>query len=72
MSIQIPKQQEVVHEAMQVLRQHLPPSKVALVISMWFAEGGDYLKTREELFAGETVASLAAKIQAFQAQTQTE
>jgi len=66
MSIQLPRQQEVVEEAMQVLWQHLPSSKVALVISMWFAEGGDYLKTREELFAGETVVSLASKIQEFQ------
>lgn len=72
MSIQLPRQQEVVEEAMQVLWQHLPPSKVALVISMWFAEGGDYLKTREELFAGETVETLASRIQAFQGQPKRE
>ncbi|PSB18638.1 hypothetical protein C7B76_08110 [filamentous cyanobacterium CCP2] len=66
MSIKIPRQQEIIEEAMQVLWQHLPPSKVSLVISMWFAEGGDYLKMREELFEGETVESLAAKIQPFQ------
>jgi hypothetical protein len=69
MNIQIPKQQEVMSDAMQVLWQHLPPSKVALVISMWFSEDGDYLKVRDELFAGETVESLASKIQAFQTST---
>lgn len=48
----------------------MPASKVALVISMWFSEGGDYLKTRDELFEGETVESLAAKIRAFREQGQ--
>lgn len=70
MNIQIPRQQEVVGEAIQVLWQHMPVSKVALVISMWFSEGGDYLKTRDELFEGETVESLVAKIQAFREQPQ--
>ncbi len=48
----------------------LPPSKVALVISMGFLEGGDHLRMRDELFEGETVESLAAKIQAFRGQQQ--
>lgn len=65
MSLKVPRHQEVVAEAMQVLWNNLPPSKMALIISMWFVEGGDYLKMREELFAGETVASLASKIQEF-------
>ena len=51
-----------------MLWQHMRPSKVALVIAMGFSEGGDYLKTRNELFKGETVESLAAKIRAFQEQ----
>ena len=53
MSILIPRQQEVLEEAAQVLWQHMPPSKVALVISHWFSDGGDYLKTRDELFGDE-------------------
>lgn len=69
MNILIPKQQEVLEEAAQVLWQHMPASKVALVISMWFSEGGDYLKMRDELFEGETVESLATKIEAFQSQS---
>jgi|GEM_PF-1668643 len=48
----------------------LSPSKVALVISIWFSEGGDYLKMRNEFFEEETVESLAAKIQAFRGQQQ--
>ena len=70
MNIQLPKQQDVVDEAIQVLWQNMPVSKVALVISMWFSEGGDYLKVREDLFGEETVASLASKIQDFQGQSE--
>ncbi|NEP20263.1 MAG: hypothetical protein F6J97_25840 [Leptolyngbya sp. SIO4C1] len=66
MNVQLPRQQDVMGEAMQVLWQHMPPSKVALVISMWFSDGGDYLKMRDNLFEGETVASLASKIRDFQ------
>lgn len=66
MNVQLPRQQDVVGEAIQVLWQHMPPSKVALVISMWFSEGGDYLKIRDELFNEETVESLASKIRDLQ------
>ncbi|WP_272061466.1 hypothetical protein [Oscillatoria sp. CS-180] len=52
--------------------QLLPLSKVARVISMGFSEGGDYLKMRDELFEGETVESLAAKIQAFREEQTTD
>ncbi|MGB3767044.1 MAG: hypothetical protein WA947_10845 [Phormidesmis sp.] len=68
MSILVPKQQEVLEEAVQVLWQHMLPSKVALVISTWFSDGGNYLKTRDELFAGETVESLVSKIKASRTQ----
>lgn len=50
--------------------QGMPLSQVTLVISMESSEGGDYLKTRDELFEGETVESLAAKIRAFREQGQ--
>lgn len=72
MNIQIPRQQDVMEEAMQVLWQHMPPSKVVLVISMWYSEGGDYLKTRDQLFEGETVESLAVKVQTFQEAAQLD
>jgi len=68
MSILVPKQQEVLEEAVQVLWQHMPLSKVALVISTWFSDCGNYLKTRDELFAGETVESLVSKIKASRTQ----
>jgi hypothetical protein len=50
--------------------QDIPLAKLALVISMESSEGGDYLKTRDELFEGETVESLAATIRAFREQGQ--
>jgi hypothetical protein len=50
--------------------QDIPLAKLALVIAKESSEGGDYLKTRDELFEGETVESLAAKIRTFREQGQ--
>ena len=72
MSVLLAKQQEVLEEAAQVLWQHMPLSKVALVLSAWFSDGEDYLKMKDELFADETVESLVSKIEAFQAQSETK
>ena len=40
--------------------ERLPASKVARLLSAWQMGQGDYLKLREEVFAGETVESLCA------------
>ena len=48
--------------------QDIPLAKLALVIAKESSEGGDYLKTRDELFEGETVESLAGRIRAFRGQ----
>jgi hypothetical protein len=51
---------------------HLEPSKV---ISFWAAcklGSGDYLKLKEELFGGETVASLYEKVKTFQDEKELE
>jgi hypothetical protein len=45
-------------EAVAVLMEHLPASKVARLLSSWQIGHGDYLKLRDELFAGETVEAL--------------
>ena len=45
-------------EAVEILRERLPGSKVARLLSSWQVGHGDYLKLRDELFAGETVESL--------------
>jgi hypothetical protein len=48
-------------EAVEVLMERLPASKVARLLSSWQIGQGDYLKLREELFAGATVDSLLDK-----------
>jgi hypothetical protein len=59
-------EQQVIHEAMTVLLEHLEPAKVAMFIAARPIAGADYLELRERLFAGETVQSLAEKIRPFE------
>ncbi|MBE9176144.1 hypothetical protein IQ225_14030 [Synechocystis salina LEGE 06155] len=68
MNLKIPKEQDVVEEALLILEQKLPPSKLALLLSRWQSDQGDYLKMRDELFKSETVESLATDILEFEAQ----
>jgi hypothetical protein len=58
MSVTVPNESATAAEAVAVLMERLPASKVARVLSSWQIGQGDYLKLREELFAGETVESL--------------
>lgn len=48
-------------EAIEVLMERLPASKVARLLSSWQIGQSDYLKLRDELFAGEAVDGLLAK-----------
>jgi hypothetical protein len=48
-------------EAVEVLMERLPAAKVARLLFSWQIGQGDYLKMRDELFAGETVDSLYEK-----------
>jgi hypothetical protein len=45
-------------EAVVVLMERLPASKVARLVSSWQVGQADHLKLRDELFAGETVEKL--------------
>jgi hypothetical protein len=58
MSVTVPNESATAAEAVEVLMEQLPASKVARVLSSWQVGQGDYLKLREELFARETVESL--------------
>ncbi len=58
MSVTVPNESATAAEAVEVLMERLPASKVARVLSSWQIGQGDYLKLREELFAHETVESL--------------
>lgn len=62
MSIQVESEQATMAEATAILLEHLPPSKVARLLSAWRVGAGDYVTGRDKLFAGETVDSLWQKI----------
>ncbi|MGA1623127.1 MAG: hypothetical protein ACO36E_10425, partial [Synechocystis sp.] len=64
--------QDVVQEALAILGQNLPLSKMAALLSRWQSEQGDYLQLRERLFAEETVDSLGKKILAFEGKSSQE
>lgn len=66
MSIKALNEQEVIHEAMTVLLEHMEPAKVAKFLASRPVHHRDYVKLREQLFAGETVDSLLDKIRAFE------
>jgi len=66
MSIVVENDQETVREGLDVLMKHLPPSKVARLLSIWRVGLGDYTAGRRKLFAGETVDSLFAKARALE------
>ena len=66
MSVKVVSEQEVLQEAAEVLVKHLSPAKVARFWTVWQLGGGNYLATREQLFAEETVATLFKKVQAYQ------
>ncbi len=71
MKVNLPSEQRVIQEALQILMKHMEPLKVARFVAACNLGEGDYLKTKEQLFEGETVDSLYEKIQAFEA-TQNE
>ena len=61
MSVTVPNESATTAEAVEVLTERLPASKVARLLSSWQIGQGDYLKMRDELFAGETVDTLFDK-----------
>lgn len=67
MSPVIETEQQLKEEAFAILRQHLPPHKVARLLSIWQIGKGDYVQDRDALFAGETVESLFEKATDFKA-----
>ncbi len=65
-TISVPSERQIVQEAVQVLMQHMSPSKATRFWASWQVGEGDYLQIRKELFARETVDSLYEQIEAFQ------
>lgn len=64
MSVTVQNESATTAEAVEVLMERLPASKVVRLLSSWQIGQGDYLKLREELFGSETVDSLFDKAKA--------
>ena len=58
MNLTVENESATTAEAVAVLMERMPASKVARLLSSWQVGQADYLKLRDELFAGETVESL--------------
>lgn len=58
MSITVDNELATVEEATVILLEKMSPSKVARLLATLQVGAGDYTKTRDGFFAGETVDSL--------------
>ena len=58
MSITVENELATIGEAIAILLEKMPVSKVARLFATLQVGSGDYVKTRDQLFAGETVDSL--------------
>ncbi len=66
MSVKVNGEAEVMREASEILLQHLSPAKFARFWANWQLGQGDYLRWRDEFFAGQTVSQLFSAVQTFQ------
>jgi len=64
MNVKVQNESATTAEAVEMLMERMPASKVVRLLSSWQVGQGDYLKLRDELFAGETVESLYAAARA--------
>ncbi|MCL5997928.1 MAG: hypothetical protein M1546_18020 [Chloroflexi bacterium] len=65
MNVHVSSDIAILREANEVLLQHLGASKAARFWAAIQPGEGDYLKVRDELFAGETVDTLYEQVLAF-------
>lgn len=70
MSIHVLSERQINLEAVQVLMQHMSPSKATRFWASWQIGEGDYLAIREQLFQKETVDSLYEQIKKIQEKQQ--
>lgn len=66
MTVTVIREQELLREAVRVLWEHLSPAKVVRLWATWQMGEGDYLALRDQLFEGESVATLFEKVRAYQ------
>ncbi len=66
MNVRLPREQAVIQEAIGLLKQHMEPSKLVVLLAALHQGDEDYAEPRESLFAGETVTTLVEKMKQFQ------
>lgn len=66
MNVHVLSERQINLEAVQVLMQHMSPSKATRFWASWQIGEGDYLMIREQLFQNETVDSLYEQIKKFE------
>ena len=64
MSITVETELATIAKATVILLEKMPVSKVARLLTTIQVGTGDYVKTRDQLFAGETVESLIEQAKA--------
>ena len=64
--MEIASEQEVFHEATEILLKNLSAAKLARFLATWQRDSGDYLSIKDHFFRDETVDSLYDKIEKFQ------
>ncbi len=69
MNVKLPREQAVIQEAIAVLRQHMEPSKLVVLLAALQRGDADYVELRKSMFAGETVTSLVEKMQHYEQQS---
>ena len=62
MNTRVESDQAIVEEALGILLEKMPASKVARLCAVWQLGRGDYLKDRDRLFSTETLESLYLKL----------
>ena len=62
MAIRVPSEQEIWHDAMEILLAQLSPARAMRMLSALQMGHGDYARVREELFGQKSVAELARRV----------
>jgi hypothetical protein len=66
MSITVENELATIEEATAILLEKMSPAKVALLFANLRVGAGDYVKTRDALFAGQTVDTLFEQARRFE------
>ena len=66
MAVRVPSEQEIWHDAMEILLTQLSPGKAVRVLAALQMGHGDYARTRDELFGEKSVADLAKQVRRYE------